>query len=538
MVIYKSTYDPIPVPDLDIYTFLFQDSEYNTKRSRDSPQVIDGATGKSLSFNQIYDMSGRLASAWKKDVGLKKGDVVAVFAPNQYDHCVLYFSLLAARCIVSPGNPEYAEAEFRHQISTSGAKALVTIPRLLPVLLKVCDKIGIPKSRIFLFGDKTVDGVKPFYSLLQSNHKHIGLPIKGINSSEDLAFICFSSGTTGLAKGRPAPDTVYLGFLPFYHIFGLTSLVIGTMYRAVPIVIMEKYNLEQFCKLVQKYKVTNVNIVPPVAVHLAKNPIVLKYDLSSLRVMGCGAAPLGREHTEALKLRIAAPVRQGYGTTETTAGVVYQKVGQSQPGKYITTTIHCSIGHLTANTELKLVDLDGNELGDDQEGEVLLRGPFIMKGYLNNPEANAETFTEDGWMRTGDIGKYDSATGEFYIVDRLKELIKYKGFQVAPAELESLLIKHNDVADCCVVGVYDSAQATELPRAYVVLQPTAKPTDELAKNIMKYVADNVTNYKQLRGGVLFVDSIPKNPSGKILRREVKKWIKQEQEEAKRLRARL
>lgn len=156
------------------------------------------------------------------------------------------------------------------------------------MLLKVCDKIGIPKSRIFLFGDKTVDGVKPFYSLLQSNHKHIGLPIKGINSSEDLAFICFSSGTTGLAKGvmlthknfvaqcvqvasfesqfqgRPAPDTVYLGFLPFYHIFGLTSLVIGTMYRAVPIVIMEKYNLEQFCKLVQKYKVTNVNIVPPV----------------------------------------------------------------------------------------------------------------------------------------------------------------------------------------------------------------------------------------------------------------------------------
>lgn len=204
-----------------------------------------------------------------------------------------------------------------------------------------------------------MDDVKPFYSLLESNHKHIGFPIKGISSADDLAFICFSSGTTGLAKGvmlthrnliaqcvqvasfestsqgRPAHDTVYLGFLPFYHIFGLTSLVIGTIYRAVPIVIMERYNLEQFCQLVQKYKVTNVNIVPPVgksketvsncsrrttdsiifvthlAVHLAKNPVVLKYDLSSLRVMGCGAAPLGREHIEALKRRIEAPVRQG-----------------------------------------------------------------------------------------------------------------------------------------------------------------------------------------------------------------------------------
>lgn len=187
-------------------------------------------------------------------------------------------------------------------------------------------------------------------------------------------------------------------------------------------------------------------------------------------------------------------------------------------------------------------------MGDDQEGEVLLRGPVIMKGYLNNPEANAKTFTADGWMRTGDVGKFDTKTGEFYIVDRIKELVKYKGFQVAPAgkddcvkkvwiicscvcvyiELEALLIKHNDVADSCVVGVYESAQATELPRAYVVLQPHAKPSPAKAKELMDYVASNVTQYKRLRGGVRFVDAIPKSSSGKILRREVKKWVKEEQ----------
>ena len=163
----------------------------------------------------------------------------------------------------------------------------------------------------------------------------------------------------------------------------------------------------------------------------------------------------------------------------------------------------------------------------------------MMKGYLNNPEANAKTFTADGWMRTGDVGVFRSAIGEFYIVDRIKELVKYKGFQVAPAEIEALLMGHDAVADCCIVGVYDSSQATELPRAYVVLQAGSQPTEAMAKDIMNYVAKNVTNYKKLRGGVRFVDAIPKNASGKILRREVKKWITAEQEkEASGLRARL
>ncbi|KAJ8658373.1 hypothetical protein O0I10_006058 [Lichtheimia ornata] len=540
MVIYKSQCDPIPIPNLDLYTFLFQDSPFNTQRDRNLPFVIDGKTGKTLSFNQIFDLSGRIASGWNNTVGLNKGDVVAVFAPNQYDHCVLYYSLLAAKCTISPGNPDYTEDEFQHQISTSGAKALVTIPALLPVLERVCAKNNIPKERIFVFGDSS-SGYKSFYDL-GINQPHVGHPIHGLNGKDDLAFICFSSGTTGLPKGvmlthhnfiaqmiqvtsfdqnANIASDVILGFLPFYHIFGITSLIFGAFYRANPIVILQKWNIEQFCQLVEKYKVTNVNIVPPIAVQLAKSPVLSKYDLTSLRILGCGAAPLGKEHVEAVQARIPAAIKQGYGSSETCAGCVYQRVGVSPAG---------SIGYLTANTELMLVDENGNELGDDQEGEVLLRGPVIMKGYLNNPEANAKTFTADGWMRTGDVGKFDTKTGEFYIVDRIKELVKYKGFQVAPAELEALLIKHNDVADSCVVGVYEAAQATELPRAYIVLQPHAKPSPAKAKELMEYVASNVTQYKRLRGGVRFVDAIPKSPSGKILRREVKKWVKEEQEQ--------
>jgi acyl-CoA synthetase (AMP-forming)/AMP-acid ligase II len=180
--------------------------------------------------------------------------------------------------------------------------------------------------------------------------------------------------------------------------------------------------------------------------------------------------------------------------------------------------------------ECKIVNEKGQELGDDQEGEFLFRGPSIMKGYYNNAKANAETFTDDGWMRTGDVGKYDSKTGEFFILDRIKELIKYKGYQVAPAELEAILMGLDIIADCCVVGLYDESQATEIPRAYIVLQPTVEQSAKTAKLIDEYVASNVTNYKKLRGGVKFVDVIPKSPSGKILRRQVKDWVKKEQKE--------
>ena len=207
--------------------------------------------------------------------------------------------------------------------------------------------------------------------------------------------------------------------------------------------------------------------------------------------------------------------------TETTSGVITQSLDSGVPG---------SIGVLSMNMECKIVNEKGQELGDDEEGEFLFRGPSIMKGYFNNPKANAETFTQDGWMRTGDVGKFDSESSEFFILDRIKELIKYKGFQVAPAELEAILTGMDSVADCCVIGLYDESQATEIPRAYVVLQPGVEANEDTVKAIDAYVTKNVTNYKRLRGGIKFVEAIPKSPSGKILRRQVKDWVKAEQKE--------
>ncbi|OBZ83625.1 4-coumarate--CoA ligase [Choanephora cucurbitarum] len=541
MVIYRASIPEIPVPNVDLLSLLFNKNEFNEKKDLNAPVFIDDENNKTLSWNQVRDQVLHLASGWIENVGLKQGDTVAVFAPNQVDHAVLYFSLLGAKCTVSPGNPAYTEAEFKHQITNCKASALVTIPALLPVLLKICDKIGLPRSRIFLFGDKEVEGCRPFNSITSKNV--VSLPLKGIDSANDVAFICYSSGTTGLAKGvmlthknfiaqvvqtmaaEPEEDKfkddVILGFLPFYHIYGLTSLLLNAYYKVSPVVIMSRYDLELLCQLVQKYKVTLMSIVPPVAVHLAKQPIVTKYDMSSVRLIGCGAAPLSKEHIEALSKRIPAEIKQGYGMTETTSGVITQHSQATAAG---------SIGVLCANIECKIVNENGEELGDDQEGELLFRGPSVMKGYFENAKANAETFTADGWMRTGDVGKFDSKSGEFFILDRIKELIKYKGYQVAPAELEAILMSLDVVADCCAVGVYDESQATELPRAYVVLQPGVERSKENERKIEEFVAKNVTGHKRLRGGVRFVDVIPKSPSGKILRREVKEWIKKEQRE--------
>ncbi|CAO3624155.1 unnamed protein product [Cunninghamella blakesleeana] len=542
---------PVNIPDLDIFSFLFSPNEQNSRFSPDCVMFIDSETGKTITYAQLGSLSRRLATGWVENVGLKKGDVVAVFAPNQYDHAVLYFSLLAAACCVTPGNPSYTADEFEHQLRTSGASTIVTVPSLLPILSKVATKIGIPQDRIFIFGNEQVGQTKSLGQII--SNKEIEFPNRSIVPDDDIAFIMFSSGTSGPSKGcllshrnfvsqvlsvmtfekedgAIGENDIILAFLPFYHIFGLTTMLLRSVYALTPVIVMPKFELERYCQLIEKHKVTVAPLVPPIAVLLAKSSIVLKYDLTSLRMITSGASPLGKDHIDALHKRITAPVRQGYGLTESTSGFMYQSVQGGDAG---------ASGKLVSHALIKLVDENDNELGDDQAGELLLKGPFQMKGYINNEEANRKTFTADGWMRTGDVAKFDSKTGEFYIVDRIKDLIKYKGLQVPPAELETILIGHDIVDDCCVVGVYDSAQATELPRSYIVLKPGVEANDRVAKELIDYVSGKVVSHKRLRGGVRFVPSIPKSPSGKILKREIKEWIRQEQEqEANEIKARL
>lgn len=274
---------------------------------------------------------------------------------------------------------------------------------------------------------------------------------------------------------------------------------------------MPRFDLQRFCELVQQHKASASYIVPPVALLLSKHPLVANYDLSSLKVMTSAAAPLTKELIHAVHNRLNIPLQQGYGLSETSPGATFQEGNEAFdfPG---------SVGKLLPNVTAKVVDLEsGEEVPRCTEGELWFSGPNIFKGYLNNPAGTANSLTKDGYFKTGDVGYVDKQ-GNFYITDRVKELIKYKGFQVAPAQLEGLLIAHSYVDDVAVIGLYDPEQATELPRAYIVLAKGVDRSEKTANEILKWFESKVSNYKRLRGGVRFVDAIPKSATGKILRR--------------------
>lgn len=293
------------------------------------------------------------------------------------------------------------------------------------------------------------------------------------------------------------------------------------------LVVMPRFDLEDFCRFIQDLKVTFAYVVPPVVLLLAKSPVVSKYDLSSIRMMNSGAAPLTKELVESLYERLKIPVKQGYGLSETSPTT------HTQPWEEWNTTIG-SVGTLLPYQTAKYVNEEGQEVPAGQVGELWIKGPNVFKGYWNNPEGTAHAKTEDGYFKTGDVG-YQDENGHFYITDRVKELIKYKGFQVPPAELEGYLAANPNINDVAVIGIYDKEQATELPRAYVVPAAGYGRGEKEAKEIVEWLNAKVANHKKLRGGVRFVDEIPKSVSGKILRRVLKQ---QALEEEKKLKAKL
>lgn len=291
---------------------------------------------------------------------------------------------------------------------------------------------------------------------------------------------------------------------------------------------MSRFEIEQFCAAVQKHRITFTYVVPPIILLLAKNPIVDKYDLSSLRMMNSGAAPLTQELVEAVYKRLKLPVKQGYGLSETSPTT------HTQPWDEWNKTVG-SVGRLFPNMTAKYMSPEEAEVPAGEVGELWMKGPNIFKGYHNNPEGTKNALTEDGYFKTGDVG-YQDSEGNFYITDRVKELIKYKGFQVPPAELEGLLLSHPKINDVAVVGIYSEDQATEVPRAYIVPAPGVEGGRKTEEDIVAWLRAKVANHKRLRGGVRFVDEIPKSASGKILRRVLK--LRAQEEEEKGLKAKL
>lgn len=447
------------------------------------------------------------------------------------------------------GSPGYNAEELTFQLKDAGAKAIVTQKPLLETAFKAAKAAGIPEDMIILIGDDRDQSgkVKHFTSIRKLANTDRYRKTK--RKSSDLAFLAYSSGTTGLPKGvmlshgnivsnviqlmsveqanltwdgnADGKGDRILGFLPFFHIYGLTCLLHQCVIVGWTLVVLPKFDIETFCRIIQEYRITFSYVVPPVVLQLAKHPVVPNYDLSSLRMMNSGAAPLTKELVEQQYARTKVPVKQGYGLSETSPTT------HTQPWGLWRSTIG-SVGRMLPNQTAKYMSEDEKEVPIGQVGELWIKGPNIFQGYLNNPEGTKNALTADGYFKTGDVG-YQDKDGNFYITDRVKELIKYKGFQVPPAELEGLLQSHPNVDDVAVLGIYSEEQATEVPRAFVVPTKGVDGSKQTAEEITNWLAERVASHKRLRGGVTFVDEIPKSASGKILRRVLKKTA----EEAKK-----
>src|SRR3989440_1522035 len=510
-MIFRGPYPDVAIPEVSITDFIFA----STAAFKDKTALVDGPTGRSLTYAEFEDAVRRAAASLAAR-GFKKGDVSAIFSTNCVEYAIAFHAVAILGGINTTLNPLYTAEEAAFQLRDAGAKFMVTAPLCIEKAKAAAKQAKI--EELFVFGE--AEGATPFASLLESDGK---VPHVEINAKEDLVALPYSSGTTGLPKGVMLThynlvanmcqmngldyfhrDDILLCVLPLFHIYGLVVVLNMGLHLGTTIVIMPRFDLEQFLELIQKYRVTLSHIVPPIVLKLANDPLVDNYDLSSLKMIFSGAAPLGADLSQACMKRIGCGIRQGYGMTETSP------VTHSSPADPAMMR-HGSVGTAAPNTEVKLVDPATEvELGPNQEGEVCVRGPQIMKGYLNNTEATARTIDADNWLHTGDIG-YADEDGHFFIVDRVKELIKYKGFQVAPAELEAVLLTHPAIADAAVIPSRDD-EAGEVPKAFVVIRH-----DATGEEIMSFVAARVAPHKKIRD-VEFIAQIPKSLSGKILRR--------------------
>lgn len=511
-MIIKSPYQNVVIPELALTSFVLQ----RAGELGDKAALIDGPTGRTITYSQLVDSIRRVA-ANLSDRGFKQREVFGILSPNIPEYAIMFHAVATLGGIVTPINPLYTDHEISHQLKDSRARFLVTVPACLEKAKEAAAEAGI--EEVFVFGE--TEGATPFASLLTENNQP--LPDVAIDPLEDLVVLPYSSGTTGLPKGVMLThynlvsnlkqmegldyffetDTL-ICVLPLFHIYGLVVVLNMGLYTGATIVTMPRFDLEAFLKAAQDYEVSLAHLVPPIVLSLSKNPIVDNYRLPKLKTIFSGAAPLGEELTRTCMARLGCGIRQGYGMTETSP------VTHSSPPNPADVKFG-SVGVAAPNTECKIVDLETGEAQSvGQRGEICVKGPQIMKGYLNRPEATAITIDTDGWLHTGDIGYVDE-DGHFFIVDRAKELIKYKGFQVPPAELEALLLTHPCIADAAVIP-YPDDEAGEVPKAIVVLK-----TDSDAAAILKFVAERVAPHKRIRY-LEFVDQIPKSASGKILRR--------------------
>ncbi len=507
-MIFRSPHASQKIPEVPL-------TEYVLQRARefgDKPALIDGPSGRTYTYAQLSVLVRRVAAGLARH-GFTKGDVLAIYSVNLPEYVLAFHGAAILGGTITMVPPLFTVAELKTQLRDSKATYLLTIPQLIDKAREAADGI----RKIFVIGE--AESAVPFSSLLNEGNE---LPPVEINLRDDIVALPYSSGTTGFPKGvmlshynlvsmlcqLRANDPVkrddsMVCVVPMYHLYGLHVVVNLALTQGATVVTLPRYELKNFLATLVKFGITVAPLVPPIVLALSRDPVVADYDLSKLRAIHCGAASLAAEIAAACTERLKCDIRYGYGLTEVSP--LSHSTAPSLPNH------ERSVGYCLPNTECRIVGYEtGVELKPNEEGEICVRGPQVMKGYLGKPEATAQIIDGDGWLRTGDIG-YVSEDGQLFVVDRLKELIKYKGRQVAPAELEAILISHPAVADAGVVPSFD-LEAGEIPKAFVVLKHEIS-----AAELMKFVAERVAPHKKIRA-VEFVDEIPKSPAGKILRR--------------------
>ncbi len=513
MPVYVSPFEAPVIPEIGITELVFRGVETRN----DDPVLIEGPTGRVITGREFIDRVRRLAGGLAAR-GIGPGHVVALMAPNIPEFAIVFHAVALCGATLTTINPTYTAREVRLQLIDARAELLIAFAPFIPMAREAAE--GTTANTVVSIGP--AEGVAELADLF-------GPPMMAqvpLDFARDVLVLPYSSGTTGLPKGvmlshrnlvanalqtrphiRVDPGDAILAVLPFFHIYGMSVLMNHFLSSGGVVVTLPRFELEPALRLIERHRTPWLIVVPPIILALAKHPMVENFDLSGVRSVISGAAPLGAELQQACTARLGATVVQGYGLTETSPVSHVVPVDRVTPG---------AAGFCVGGTEMRLVDPEtGVEVPDGREGEIHLRGPQVMLGYLDNPEATAAALLPGGWFRTGDLG-YVDGDGHLHIVDRVKELIKVKGFQVAPAELEALLIAHPEVADVAVVGAPDE-ESGERPVAFVVRAQGA--TIESAA-LVAYLQPLVAHYKQL-SEVRFVEAIPKSPSGKILRRMLK-----------------